>query len=200
MNEVKFLDYIEKLRKYYWDTWSIATLESIKDILGFASKDSVRRFYDFAIEQGYLLKEWRKYFPASKLISFPVYWNVKAWSATTVEADNIINIVQIDKYLIWANPSNVLLIRVEWESMMDAWIQDWDIVILDKTKINPSFWDIVIASVDWNSDFTLKRYLKDERHKPYLAYENEKLYPNKKIYAQSEMNIIGTIQWLFRKF
>lgn len=200
MNEVKFQNFIEKLKKFYWDNGNIATLDNMRQTLWYASKDSVRRFYDFAIEQGYLSKEWRKFFPESKFLSFPVYGSVKAGSAETVEADNVIDLIEINKYLIGWNPSNILLIRVDWDSMIDAWIHDNDTVILDKTQISPHFWDLVIASVDGDSDLTLKRYLKDEEHKPYLSYENDKDYKNMRIYPENSMNIIGTVKWLFRKF
>jgi len=199
MNEQKINNFINNLRRYYWDNWVIPTLENMKDIVGFASRDSVRRYYDFIIELGYLKKEGKKYFPTDSLLTFPLFGSVKAGNPTDTEADNVIDMIDINKYLVWANPNTVVLVRVSWDSMLDASIQDGDIVIVDINRINPNFWDIVVASVDGESEFTLKRYMKDEEHKPYLQYENQTDYPDKRIYPQESMKIFGTVNGLFRK-
>ena len=85
--------------------------------------------------------------------------------------------IDLNEYLI-ENPFSTFFVRVKGDSMINAGIQDQDLIVVDKSLIaKPG--DIVIAIVD--ESFTVKRlekkddifYLKAENHNyPDLHFKN----------------------------
>ena len=73
------------------------------------------------------------------------------------------------------------LLRAAGDSMVDADIEEGDLVLIRK-QTDCKEGDIIVA-LDENGENTLKRYAgKDEKGKKIvLAYANEKIYPGKKI-------------------
>ncbi len=200
MRKQNFDLYLNKLKAYYWDKWVLPTFNTMRELMWINSWDWVTRFFSKLIEEWYLEKESpKKYNPTNKLTSFDLYSSVSCWVACEIDCEPI-KTINIDKHIIGLNPNGVILVEVKWESMLDAWIQEWDIVSLDTKNKNPISWDIVIASVDWNNDFTLKRYMKDKSWSAYLKYENENKYKWEIIKANYSINIVWVVKWLIRKF
>lgn len=191
---------LSKLRAYYWDKWILPTFDTMKDLMWIKSRDGVSRFFNKLIEESYLEKETsKKYIPTEKMKSFPVYESVSCWVANEVESEPI-STINIDKYIIWWNPNWIVLVEVKWDSMEGVWIYEWDIVSLDINNKYPRSWDLVIASIDWDNEFTLKRYEKDKFGGFILQYQNEDLYPWKIIEATESIKIVGVVKWLVRQF
>ncbi len=198
MKEYNFYNYLKILKQYYWNTGIIPTFEVMKNYIWFKSNNSVTRFYQKACELWFLDKEGGKYLPTYKLTSFNVYWSIIAWVPEEVQADNVLYDIEIGKYLIWNYPDNIVLIQVKGVSMQDIWIMEWDVVVVDKSCIYPNIWDIVVANVDWDNEFTLKTYSRDISWKVYLKAENEDR--DLDVYPSESIKIIGVVKWLIRKF
>lgn len=198
MRKYNFELYISKLKAYYWEKWILPTVDVMQELLWIKSRDSISRFFNKLIEEWYLEKESiKKYIPTQKLTSFPVYDRVSCWMASEIESTPT-NFIDINKYIIWWNPNWIVLVEVKWNSMEDAWIFEWDIVSLDTNNKYPRIWDIVISSIDWDNEFTLKRYDK-ENWIPYLKYENNSIYWDKKVEANT-ISIVWVVKWLVRQF
>lgn len=201
MRNNNFDIYLEKIKNFYWKRWYIPSFKFIKDIIWISSNDAISRFFNIAVEEWYFEKDEdsNRYIPLKKLLSFNVYASVKAWASTEVEADNIVDSINIEKYLIWWDISNIILVEVKWDSMEDAWIMEWDIVIIDTSNKYPKMYDIVVWKVDWEN-FTLKRYYKDNKWRPCLKYENEKIYWEKLIYPEQNLETFWVVKGLIRRF
>ena len=88
-------------------------------------------------------------------------------------ADDYIDIgIDLNEQLI-RNPSSTFFMRVSGNSMINAGINDGDLIIVDKS-INPKPGQIVIAVLD--GSFTLKR-LSNNNNKFYLEAENPEYPP-----------------------
>jgi SOS-response transcriptional repressor LexA len=199
MAKNNFEFYLEKLKKYYWDNWVLPTFDIMLELTWLSSREAIAKFFNQLLENWYLMKKnsskW--YTPTEKLISFPLFSKVSCWTADEIES-NIINYIDVNKYVLWWNPNWIILVEVKWDSMEDAWIYEWDIVSLDINNKYPYNWDLVIASIDWENEFTLKRYIKNQWN-AFLEYQNEKIYSWKKIEAK-QITIIWVVKWLIRKF
>ncbi len=99
--------------------------------------------------------------------------------------------ITIDNYLI-KNRNSTFLLRVKGDSMIDAAINEGDLVVVDRSK-PPKPEDIVVGVMD--GEFTLKR-LKKDKGKYYLKAENPE-YPD--LYAMDELKVAGVVVGLIRK-
>lgn len=98
----------------------------------------------------------------------------------------------IDDYLI-ENRSATYMLRVKGDSMIEAGIQEGDMVIVERGK-EPWPGDIVIASVD--GAFTMK-YYRVKNGKPYLDPANSKYKP---IHPTGSLNITAVVKGVVRKY
>lgn len=198
MRKSNFDLYLSKLKSYYWDKWVIPTFDVMIDLLWISSRDSIARFFTKLVAEEYLTKDDKKYFPTSKLSWAGLYGNIACWVADEIES-NIVNYIDLNKYILGWNPTWVVLVEVKWDSMIDVWIFEWDIVSVDLNNKYPHVWDLVVASINWDNEFTLKRYWKDKNWKVVLEYQNDKKYWDKIIEA-TQINIIWVVKGLVRKF
>lgn len=84
-------------------------------------------------------------------------------------ADYIEDSIDLNDLLI-KTPSATFFVRVEGESMLDAFIPPKALLIIDRS-ITPSSGDIIVAVV--NGEFTIKRLIKSS-NQVYLAPANTK--------------------------
>ena len=97
--------------------------------------------------------------------------------------------------ILITNPPATFYIRVTGNSMIDANINEGDILVVDKS-IEPSHGHIVIAVI--NGDFTVKTlYCKDGVVK--LVSANLE-YPEIILAGESELNIWGVVTYAIKKF
>ena len=95
--------------------------------------------------------------------------------------------IDLNEHLI-NNPFSTFFLRVKGESMIDAGIQDQDLIIVDKSlSAKPE--NIVIAMV--NGEFTVKR-LKKNNDKFYLKSENRN-YPDLNFNNDMDVQIWGVV-------
>ena len=92
-------------------------------------------------------------------------------------------------------PESCYLIRVKGNSMIDADIHDGDIVIVDKSKRNPSEEDVAVCEL--NGEYTLKHFIK-EGNEGWLVPENAD-FPRIKITDADDFSIWGVVTYVIHK-
>lgn len=100
--------------------------------------------------------------------------------------------VTLESYLVRDKKSTFLL-RVKGDSMINAGIQEGDLVIVERGA-NPRVGDIVVGVLD--GEYTLKR-LRRDKGKYYLQAEND-AYPD--LYAMDELQVAGVVRGVVRKY
>jgi DNA polymerase V len=101
-------------------------------------------------------------------------------------------LVTLEDYLV-KNRSNTFLLRVRGDSMINAGIQEGDLVLVER-GVTPRIADIVVGVLD--GEFTLKR-LKRDKGKFYLQAEND-AYPD--LFALEELQVAGVVRGVIRKY
>lgn len=190
--------FLKKIKKYYWDFWIIPTFDTMVEITWNSSKTTITKFFNELVEKWYLKKENKKYIPMGKLSSIPLFSKISCWNSDEINIETE-NYIDLNKYVIWWNPSWIILLETKWDSMGDLWIFEWDIVSVDLNNKYPRNWDLVIVTINWENEFTLKEFWKSKDWKSYLFYRNYTVYKEKTI-AANEINIVWVVKWLVRKF
>jgi repressor LexA len=129
--------------------------------------------------------------PGFSPLALPLFGPIAAGFAAPVE-EQAEETVTIEDYLVRDKKSTFLL-RVKGDSMIDAGIQEGDLVIALRGK-EPRAGDIVVAVLD--DQFTLKRLLK-EKGNYFLKAENSR-YP--KMYPKNELQVAGVVTGVIRKY
>lgn len=191
-NHKNIKNYLDILKDYYFKHKVIPNFDRLKEIFWIRSKWTVSNIFKIFLEEKLLKKVWNKYFPTNKFNCLELFESIKAGFPAPWTDENKTDI-NIQEYLI-NNPSTTFLLKVLWDSMINAWIIQWDIVIVDKA-INPRYWDIVVWLIDW--EFTLKYYQKDKNWKICLTPANPK-FPT--LYPTQELNIFWVVTWTVRKY
>ena len=190
---IKDADYLSKLQNYYAKHHSFPSYARLCRVLGLAAKSAVNKVLLRLVEQGYLKRTvdevWvpaesffeRKLSDTSVVAGLPTF-------VSNVTADPFM----IDQFLI-NNPSKTILVPVQGDSMINAGINDGDVVVVElgSTANNG---DIVVAAVD--DQFTVKT-LGKKRGKAVLLPANDS-YPI--IRPKESLEIIGVIVGLIRKY
>lgn len=164
------------------------------ELIGVSSKASIFHLYQKMIDLGYLTKIDRKYYPTDLLGSLPLYGWVQAWNPTD-EPSDIQDQINISSFLI-EHPDSTFLATVRWDSMLGAWLVEGDIVVVDKTYTVPMVNDIIIATIDDDTHFTIKYY--------WLINNNPVLLPDNTDYTvivpKKSMTVHGKVIWSLRKY
>lgn len=118
------------------------------------------------------------------VVEIPVLGNIAAGYPDRVESAGQIDTLQIDSFTARQRRlRRTFAIRVRGESMINAGIQDGDTVVVEARE--PKDGDIVAALID--GETTLKRYIQQRGHLPYLKAENPdypELYPVDELIVQ----------------
>jgi len=121
----------------------------------------------------------------------PLFGPIAAGFATAAE-EQAEEQVDLENFLV-KDRANTFLLRVKGDSMIEAGIQEGDIVIVERGK-EPKVGGIVVGILD--GEFTLKR-LKKDKGKFYLQAENP-AYPD--MYALEELQVAGVVRGVMRKY
>jgi DNA polymerase V len=127
-------------------------------------------------------------FIANKGLQLPLYISKIVAGLPTLIEDHIDVRVDLNELLV-KNPSHSFLVRVSGESMINAGIQNNDILIVD-CRIEPEDGKIVIASLD--GEFTVKRLKKTKCGQVFLMPENKSFAPIE-IKPESNIHIFGIV-------
>ena len=186
-------DYLGQIQDYYASHKTLPSFALLAELLGFKSKNAVTALVARFKLQGYLdsapdkrLKPGKRFFERVLAES-----TVQAGLPTPAFGNNQ-DALSIDEYLV-EKPSRTVLITVNGDSMVDAGINQGDVVIVEKRQA-ANIGDIVVAIVD--NEFTLKT----------LGRENNQfiLVPANKAYAVirpgDQLEIYGVVVGQFRKY
>lgn len=177
------------------------SLSDLAVAFGVRSKNAVAKVVSALVKNGYLGKDPKGRIKimeleeaASNLVSaltLPLFGPISAGFAAPAE-EQAEELVTLDTYLVRDRTSTFLL-RVRGDSMINAGIQEGDLVIVERGK-EPRVGDIVVGVLD--SEFTLKR-LKRDKGKFYLQAEND-AYPD--LFAMDELKVAGVVKGVVRKY
>lgn len=182
----------KKLLRYYRENHALPTYDELVDLFEVKSKGSIHKYVQKFIEDGLIGKnETGKLIPTSKLYGLRVLGSVQAGFPSPAE-EELADTMSLDQYLI-DNPTASYILQVSGDSMIEAGIQEGDMVIVDRSKTANSG-DIVIANVD--DDWTMKYFIK-RGPKIFLRAANKK-YPD--IHPETELKIGGVVTSVIRKY
>ena len=98
--------------------------------------------------------------------------------------------------MLCPHPEASYLIRVAGNSMIDAGINDGDIIIVDKSHRNPSPSEVAVCEL--NGEYTLKRFEKDGEGCGWLVPANPD-YPRIRITEDDSFSVWGTVSYIIHK-
>jgi repressor LexA len=185
-------DYKNKIISFYKAHKRMPVYTEIMKLVGFKSKNAVAKLINKLIDEGVLDKDSSGHLIPNKLIGeVPLLGLVEAGFPTMAE-ESLLDTINIDDYLIKDKASTYIL-KVKGESMIDAGIQDGDLVIAEK-KGQAKDGDIVIALVD--GGWTMK-YYRNRKGKVYLEPANKDFQP---IYPENELEVAAIVKGVIRKY
>lgn len=124
-------------------------------------------------------------------LSLPLFGPIAAGFAAPVE-EQAEESITIENYLVKDKKATFLL-RVKGDSMINAGIQEGDLVVVERNG-QPKVHDIVVGVLD--GEFTLKRLVK-EKGTYFLRAENDN-YPD--LHAMNELQVAGVVRGVIRKY
>ncbi len=187
-----FQVYLAKFRKFYFEYRTVPTFEASKMIIGVQSKSAVYRFFQQMLDEWYLTKKDGSYYPAQRLVSLPLFDSVQAGNPIDVY-DPQAKQVNVEDFLV-DNPTETVLLKVKGESMINAWLYEWDIVVVDKSR-QAREGDMVIAFVD--NQYTVKRLHKWTETQRELHPDNTNFSI---IRPEHSLEIFGVVVWSMRRY
>ena len=130
---------------------------------------------------------------SSNTMELPIYGRIPAGYPDGVESSGEVGKLQLNASCIGIRPSpSAFALRVSGDSMIDAGIEDGDLVIMENDSSRNG--DIVAALID--GEVTLKRLVNEPESQPFLKAEN-RLYPE--LYPTQSLEIQGVARALIRK-
>lgn len=165
--------------------------EALK-LFGFKSKNAVSKVFQKFIDEGIVYKDHLgRLMPEKSFDEIPLLGTVKAGIPSTAE-DVGFETVDFDTLLV-EKKENTFVLEVDGESMIEAHIQDGDLVIVEKAN-RARNGDIVIAEVD--GEWTMK-YFEEKNGKIFLIPANKNF---KTITPKESFRIGGIVKGVVRKF
>ena len=187
-----YKQYKDKVLNFYRREKRMPDYAEMMKLFGFKSKNAVFKLVQKLVEEGVVKKDAKgKLVPARGLDEVPVLGLVEAGFPSTAEED-VLDTMSLDDYLIEHRDSSYLL-EVKGDSMIDAGIQEGDLVIAVR-RGEPRDGDIVIAEVD--GGWTMKYYRK-RAGKIFLEPANKNYKP---IYPESDLHIAAIVKGVIRKY
>ena len=167
------------------------TYTEMMSLFGYKSKNAVARLVDKMIAAGIVTKDkLGKLLPTSMFDSLPLLGSVKAGFPSAV--DEVLETLNLESYLI-KKKGETYMVEVDGESMIDAHIEDGDIVIAERSNSARDH-QIVIAQID--GEHTLK-YFRTDGKKSWLEPANKKFKP---MHPKTDLQVIAIIRGVIRKY
>ena len=128
-------------------------------------------------------------------LSLP-YYDISVVAGFPVPLDNDERSQDIDILsMLYPHPEASYLIRVSGNSMIDAGVLSGDIVIVDKSKRNPTPHEIAMCEL--NGEYTLKHFVLEEGQ-GWLVPANPD-YPKIRITPDDDFSVWGTVTYIIHK-
>lgn len=187
-----FESYKNKILKFYTDTRRMPSYTEIMKLVGFKSKNAVYKLINKLVDDGVLDKDSQgRLIPNRTEYQIPLLGLVEAGVPTTVD-ELMTDMISLDSYLI-RDKSSSFLLEVKGDSMIDAGIQEGDLVVAER-KGEPKIGDIVIAEVD--GGWTMK-YFRKKGSTVYLEPANREYKP---IFPVHQLRIAAIVRGVIRKY
>jgi len=184
--------YKKKIVGYYEREKRMPSYQEIMKLVGFKSKNAVYKLVEKLVDEGVVRKDGQgRLTPADGLFELPLLGLVQAGVPTMAEAQSL-DTMSIDGYLV-GNRERTFLLEVKGDSMIEAHIEEGDIVIAERTT-SARDGDIVVAEVD--GEWTLK-YYKSEKGKVWLMPANRNYKP---IHPKESLRIAAVVRGVMRKY
>ncbi len=184
--------YKNQIFDFYHKQKRMPSFSEMARLFGFKSKNAVSRIIDKLIDLDIISKDLNgKIIPTKSFSEIPLVGMVKAGFPS--EGDQLTDTLNIESYLIPSKRDSTYLLEVDGDSMIDAHIEDGDMVIAERTNTARDG-DIVIAQVD--GEFTMK-YLRKNGDKIWLEAANKNYKP---IYPKYEFQITAIVRGVIRKY
>jgi repressor LexA len=174
------------------------TIRELSRLVGIVSPSAVFKHLRSLERKGYLRREageLQLLTPTSPLFRparVPLVGLVPAGSPREV-FDDLGETVDIPDWMLGRRQQPVFCLRVQGRSMIDAYIDDGDLVLIEKTeKASPG--EMVVAQLE-DGSVTLKR-LKMEAGRVLLVPENPEFRP----IEVKELRVVGRVIGLLRKY
>jgi repressor LexA len=129
----------------------------------------------------------------SQIFSIPIIGRVQA-GEPILAIENIEGYINLDRNLV--SSSDVFLLRVQGDSMIDAHIQDGDFALV-KPQPNAENGEIVVALIE--DEATIKRIFQ-KRNLIRLEPANPRMEPIIVKKGEKKVTIVGKVVGIFRKF
>lgn len=170
---------------------------------GVRSKNAIAKVINALVREGHIEKDPKGRIKIVEIqettsnvpepMVLPLFGPISAGFAAPVEeqAEEMLN---LEDFLVpQGTRAATFLLRVKGDSMINAGIQEGDMVLVDRDA-TPRMNDIVVGVLD--GEFTLKR-LKRDKGKYYLQAENDN-YPD--MFAMEELQVAGVVRGVIRKY
>lgn len=183
--------YQTKLQNFYKDNKRMPTYSEMMKLFGFKSKNAVFKTVEKLIDIGFVAKDHLgRIVPTNIFGEIPKLGLVKAGFPS--DAEEVADTVDLDNLLV-GKKSLTYMLEVDGDSMIDAHIEEGDMILVEKTN-QAKDGDIVVAEVD--GEFTLK-YLRKNGSRTWLLPANKHYKP---IYPTQSLNVIAKLKAVIRKY
>lgn len=185
-------DYKNKVIGFYKKHKRMPSYREIAVLLGFKSSNAAYRLVSKLIEAGVVTKDKQgKLIPHQVFGEVPLLGTVTAGFPALAE-ESLLDTINLDDFLVDKKEKTYML-EVDGNSMIDAHIEDGDMVIVEKTD-KASDGDIVVAEVD--GEWTMK-YFRTTGGRAWLEPANKNFKP---IYPAQSLTIGGVVKGVIRKY
>lgn len=174
------------------------TIRELGRLVGISSPSAVLKHLRSLERKGYLEREAGELQPVSPSSAFsrshrvPLVGLVPAGSPREV-FDELGETIEIPNWLLGRRSGRIFALRVEGRSMIDAYINDGDLVLIEGSdQALPG--EMIVAQLE-DGSITLKR-LKIEGERILLVPENPEFAP----IEVKELRVIGRVVGLLRKY
>ncbi len=185
-------DYKQKIESFYHAKKRMPSYSEMMTLFGFKSKNAVYRLVEKLMDAGLVTKDHLgRILPSKSFGEVSVLGLVKAGFPAPAE-EEMQDTMSLDDFLIRKKEVTYIL-QVDGDSMIDAHIEEGDMVIVEKTD-KAKDGQIVIAEVD--EEFTMK-YFRVQGNKVWLEPANKKYKP---IYPEHNLRIAAVVKAVIRKY
>jgi SOS regulatory protein LexA len=184
--------YKKRITGFYEAHRRMPGYKEIMSLCAFKSKNAVYKLINKLVEAGIVQKDGNgRLIPTGLMTEVRVLGSVQAGMPTDAE-EEVLDTMSIDDFLIEKREATYML-TVKGDSMIDAGIQEGDLVIVERTQ-DAKLGDIVVAEVD--GQWTMK-YLRKKGGAFYLEAANDR-YDD--IHPEGELSIGGIVRGVVRKY
>ena len=189
--------YARKIYNFYMTSRRMPSYSEMQALFAFSSKNAVYKRVLELVKRGLVGKDHKgRLIPTDllklgKVRAVRILGTVAAGFPSPAE-EELNDTMSLDEYLI-SNPQATYLLKVDGDSMIDAWIRPGDLVLVQK-NLQPKRGDIVVAQVD--GEWTLKYFVKSAGQ--VLLKAGNTKYPE--ITPRQELVIAGVVIAYVRKY